>query len=85
MRGLLPEAFTGFVSKINEIHNHGTRSSADLLVTPMTKTVLYGSKSIKTACSHDWNEAKNTYKLNISSLSRNQAKKLLKESILKNY
>ena len=81
----LPTAFKNFFVPINEFHSHTTRHSNCRLVVPGTKTVTYGTNSIKTQATNTWNDMLIRLKINLKECSKATLKKLIHTFLLQLY
>ena len=73
-----------FFTKINEVHQHDTRSSdKDNLTIPQSNTSQYGSYSIKTQTARTWNTIQQ--KLTTKNQSKNQLHSKLINLFLTSY
>ena len=83
--GLLPDAFKKFVKNSCEVHNHNTRNSKNHVVVPTSNTLTYGTKSVTSKCTSDWNKLQKLTKIIFSQLSRNKLKITLRKYFLSTY
>ena len=82
----LPEVFKDFLTPVNEIHQHSTRTLINENVSvPQSNTVLYGLHSIKHQCAIVWNNMQNNLKSKPSVLTKSKLKEELTAYYLDKY
>ena len=86
LNGNIPESFTDYFMKTQQIHNHNTRGAQRKhLYIPQIKTTLYGTNSIIYQSITAWNNIHKKINKNINDVSRNQFYKAIKEHLQKAY
>ena len=87
LRNLLPNCFEDYFLTLNlAYNNHITRSSSlGALFLPLRNTSTYGINSITYKSIQCWNQITNTFKINLSELTRTNLKKVITHLFLNNY
>lgn len=73
----LPDVFHDFVLPVNEIHSYNTRNSCKNVVIPQSNTFIYGSRSVTSSCTRDWNQLQKLINCDFLKLRRSQLKTVL--------
>lgn len=82
----LPKPLQKLLTKMQDIHNHNTRSTNSYqLAVPLVRTNLYGKNSIQFKTVSIWNQTLAKLKINITEKSKSEFTEILKEEFQKAY